>query len=284
MKFSESCENKEVIISPEVMQEQIRLPREQWSHNFLDYVVFLTKKNEIEIKDYEEYIVHGKDKNENEFKKEDIYSFEENGEKFERYMNMLGLTKEQIENKIILDLGCGEGEFVKHCIDKKITNKVYGIDIDIYDKIGIESNIGKREQIRIDVDENYKGHLLQGDFTKELPIKNIDYVISMGAVSTIIDKVQYGNEMERSIESALNAINENGEIRIWPIFQVAKATPEEYFEKSWQNWKVYLEKLARNKKIEYELEPREIDVIGKDNTIRLISTLIIRKRKQNQGI
>ena len=86
------------------LTEQISLPSEEWSEDFKKYVDEKYEKGKREILD----------RSPEKQRKHD----------FERYLKGLDLNIEDLKDKKILDLGCGEeGSFVKECLNKKITKE-----------------------------------------------------------------------------------------------------------------------------------------------------------------
>ncbi len=138
-------------MTPDFLQEQIRLPKDQWSGKFRQLIERKIKENQQGQKEETE---------------ESPETLRERT--FKRYVNGLGLSEENMRNKRILDLGSGEGEFVKSLIDKGVTPEAYGLDAET-DESAVEDKI--------------KDHLLSGKFEEDLPIQNADYVVSVGTVS-----------------------------------------------------------------------------------------------------
>jgi hypothetical protein len=81
------------------------------------------------------------------------------------------------------------------------------------------------------------------------------------------------------IEKALASLKEDGEIRIYPIQEAAKATPLEGLEASRKKWDELLKEISETLKRDYKIEPRNIKVSGKNNDIILESVLIIKRKK-----
>jgi len=135
------------------LDEQISLPRNEWDERFRNCIEEQWRK-ETELEDETpKPFPH-------EIQKKDL----------KRYLEKLNLTKEELEGKRILDLGCSEGNFVKECIDNKITDDVFGLDILI-----------KPEA----VPSEYRGHLLKANFEEEFPMKDFDYIVSYAGVEAL---------------------------------------------------------------------------------------------------
>jgi SAM-dependent methyltransferase len=185
-------------------------------------------------------------------------------ETFQRYLAGLDLNAEQLKDKKILDLGCGEeGEFVKELIDKGITKEVYGIDSAI-----------KTEEL----DEKYKENLLLGNFEAEFPIDDLDYVISVGAIDPSIEEGDT-RDPQKTILSALESLKDSGEMRIFPI---RNATPESGLEgiiESRKKWLETLDNLSSQGLIDYELKPIQAKTSVNETDTWIEEVLIIRKKE-----
>lgn len=232
----------------EFLAEQISLPEREWSEEFKNYV---KKKYKEQTAEYPERS-----------------SEEERRLIFERYLKGLGLNPEDLKGKRILDLGCGEeGEFVKDCLDRELA-EVYGLDLNI-----------KPETI----EEKYRNHFFEGSFEEEFPLKNLDLVVSVGAVEAPsnedeLDKI----DPRKTLNSALKSIKENGEIRIYAI---RKAPPESELkgvEFSRKKWLEILDDLSSQGLVGYELRPIDIKAGGKKPDVWLEEVLILKKKVKAQ--
>ncbi len=222
---------------------QALAPADKWSEDFRNYV---------ELKHRE-----GSEKEEDENREEIIQ------ESWERYLNGLDLSEGDLKDKKILDLGCGEGEFIKGCLSKGISQEVYGLDL-------------KAEGESKDLKE--QGHFFTGDFEKELLLKNLDYVLSVGAVSVGIKK-ETAKGKEQTLRWALDAINKDGQIRIFPIGKVGEHSQLEGIKESEKVLGEILEKISKDYDIEYESRPIDIRVSGVNKDVWLEQVLIIEYRK-----
>ena len=165
-----------------------------------------------------------------------------------------------------MDLGTGGGEFVKSLIEKGITAEAYGIDVQV-DEASIE--------------DKFKSHITKGNFEEDFPVKNVDYVISVGAVSNGVWGGEEVMDIRRIIENSLDSLKEDGEIRIYPIQEAAKATPTPLvgLEGSQQKWGELLAEISETQGVEWKSEARNIKVTGNNNDIILESVLIIQKKR-----
>jgi SAM-dependent methyltransferase len=238
--------------NPNFLQEQIRLPRNQWDEIFRQLIEEKTRENQRT----QEGI--------NEDKKAKESSEILRKKTFERYIKGLGLSEESLRGKRILDLGCGSGEFVQYLIENGITLEAYGIDM-MLDESAIE--------------DKFKKHFIKGNFEKDFPVKGVDYVISVGAVSNGIWGGEEVMDIRRIIKNSVDSLNENGEIRIYPLQEAAEATPLSGLKASKEKWQRLFEEISQTQKLEFEIRPIDVRVSGKNNDIILESVLIIRKKK-----
>lgn len=235
-------------ITPDFLQKQIRLPKEQWAEEFKQLV---EKAKEREQK-----------KGETTDKSPEILR----EQTFKRYMDGLGLNEQMIKGKRVLDLGCGEGEFVQSLIENDITPEAYGIDAETKES---------------SVEDRMRGRLLQGDFEKDLPVQNVDYVVSVGAVSTAIWGEEGTINVKRVVENSLAVLKNEGEIRIYPIQEAAQANPLKGLQASQRRWKELIAEISETQGADCRVEPVNIKVAGKNNDVILESVLIIKKRSKN---
>ncbi len=231
--------------NPEVpkidLEREVALPKSQWSREFRDLIELRTKE---------------KDALESEkFESEQIATYN-------RYLKGLQFSEDDLRDRSILDLGTGDGEFVRECLDREISYSVYGIDSEL-DESKLE---GK-----------YKLHLFGGDFQEKLPVRDLDYVISVGAVSNGIWGGEEVVDVEKVLRNSLDALKEDGEIRIYPIQESARETPLSGLEESQKRWGEILEKLSEETGVGISLHPVDIKVTGNENDIILEKVLIIKK-------
>ncbi len=238
-------------ITPDFLQEQVRLSKDQWDEKFRQLVEEKIRENQ-----QAQECIEGKSI---------VESPEALRERtFKRYIEGLGLSEESLRGKKVLDLGCGEGEFIKFLIEKDITPEAYGIDVKI-DKTIIE--------------DKFKKHLIRGNFEEDLPVQNVDYIVSVGAVSNAIWSGKEVMNIKRILEKSLASLKKDGEIRIYPIQEAAEATPLEGLRASKKKWEELLAEISEAQKVECKIEPRNIKVSGKNNDVILESVLIIQRKK-----
>ncbi len=222
----------------EFFSEQILLPKEEWSDEFKEYVK--RKYDELNSESHE-------------YKKEQEVTFK-------RYLKGFDLSAEDLKDKKVLDIGCGEnGEFVKECIDRDITSDIYGLDREIDPK-------------KI---TGHSSHFRKGLMQKDISIKNTDYTLSAGAMSLFSEK----EEIKQVLSKAIDTLNKTGELRIWPLQKVSQESDLVGIKKSRQNWIEVLENLSLEIGIEYKFRPIDIVVSGKDKDVWLEEVLIIKKKK-----
>ena len=180
---------------------------------------------------------------------------------WKRYLDGLDLKEEDLKDKRILDLGCDTGDFIISCLDKSITKDVYGLDIEL-----------KGEAL----DEKYKKNFFQGNFNDSLPVKNLDYVVSVGAISLFVNE-EVAKNMEGTIKSSYTALSEGGEIRIYPMPRVPEDSDLEGAKESREVILKILENIKKELPIEWNFTPIDIKVSGKNKDMWLEEVLTIRK-------
>jgi len=248
---NEPNKSEQESIAPDFLQEQVRLPKEQWNEKFGKLIEEKTRENQQAQKGVEE--------------EEVIESPEVLRERtFKRYIEGLGLSEESLKGKTVLDLGSGEGEFVKSLIEKDITPKAYGIDAELDESA---------------TEDRFKKHLIRGNFEEDLPVQNVDYVVSVGAVSNGIWGGEEAMNIRRIVGKSLASLKEDGEMRIYPIQEAAQATPLKGLQASQEKWKELLAEISETQNVECNIEPRNIKVSGEDNDVILESVLVIRRKK-----
>lgn len=234
-------EDKKMPAFKEWLDEQIKLRPEDWGADFRIYVEMKARESETKNK-YQELTA------------------EEKREKtFRRYLDGLNITEQELTGKSILDVGCKEGDFIVSCIEKGIAPNAYGIDK------ALEGG---------SVNSEYGNNFFVGDFTEELPVKNLDYVVSVGALSLYLDE-EHKIDAEVAISEAINAINEKGEIRIWPIKKALGGNNSDGIKESERVLAEIMVKLEKQTSIEWRLEPTDIRV-GVDKDVWAEQVLIIR--------
>jgi len=225
--------------------EQISLPREKWDKQFRDYA---------ERKWSEKAVVR---------EVPEFFEYEKRGKDLKRYLAGLDLTEEELKGKKILDLGCGDGNFIKECLDKKITEDVFGFDYRI-----------KKEA----VPSNYRGHLLYADFEKgPFPTRDFDLIISFAAV----EAPSFSGEKKfpkKTLIFSLEALKEIGEIRIFPIRKSHPQSGLLGIEYSRRVWAEILKELESAKGIKWTITPIDIKSSGRNKDVWLEELLVIRKK------
>lgn len=239
-KQEKESEIEKVSDFKEFLAHQISIPRTEWSEEFKDYI----KEKRIESEE------------------ENAETLSDEELTYKRYLKGLELNEEDLKDKKILDLGCGEeGEFVKECINKNTTKEIYGLDLEVSPD---------------NFDKNLKEHFFKKEFEGEFPVKNLDYVISVGALESSSNESDERDPAE-ILKYALEALNNKGEIRIYPI---RKASPEsglDGIEYSRKKWDEIMNELASKENIEYEFKPIDIRVSANNEDVWLEEILIIRK-------
>ncbi len=256
-------ENK--LNNPQFLEGQFRLPKEQWDEQFRVLVQQKSEENQRMIQEAEESL--GKEFEESPQETSSRSPEVIRQETFERYVRGLGLSGEDLRGKSILDLGCHEGEFVEQLIKENITSEAYGL----------EAN----EEVAIK--EDLKDHVLRGNFAKKLPKENLDYVVSVGAVSNYISEGKEGAEaIEDTIKNSLDSLKESGEVRIYPIQEAQENSELVGLIESRKSWGSLAEKISKEEGVTCSIEPRAVKVIGKNNDVILESVLVIRKLPEKE--
>ena len=216
----------------EFLAQQISRPEGEWSEEFRNYI----KKKDREKTDCEKTA---------EILERSIE--EEQQLTFERYLKGLDLREEDLRRKRILDLGCGKGEFVKECLERKLTSKAYGLDLKV----------------------EPSDHFIQGNFEdkasfSKIPQEEFDYIVSFGAIEAPASEEEEGVFNPRAtLKNALGVLKENGEIRIYPIRRAPPESGLKGIEFARKKWMETLETLFKEENIKYELKPIDIGVDGK---------------------
>lgn len=220
--------------------EQTEKSPESWSSDFLTYI---DKKYQV-------------DGGEDEPSLEQVQETD-----FQRTLEMLALTNEDIRNKRVFDVGCHDGGFVITSLKKELTQEVFGLDINLE---------GEAQNI------NYQNHFYTGDFTEKLPIDNMDHVLSVGAITLMLNEEERA-KFKQAIRSAIGAMKQSGDVRVGPIYHVLKG---EYLDGVVDSERVLgevLKELEEEEEIVWKLEPTDISVTGNSKDVLLMRTLIIRK-------
>jgi len=251
-QFIETTEQQS--LDTNFLQEQVRLPESEWDQKFRDLVEEKSKQNQEEIRKTEEELAR-ETQQVAPIQTEDPEVMRER--QFADYIQKLELSEGTLRGKKVLDLGCGDGKFVEYLLEKGITDKAYGVDMQLDET---------------SVDDKFKPHFIRGNFEEDLPLENADYMVSLGAVSAIGS----AKNKEAVLEKWLENLQEGGEIRIYPITEPAKDNPYESLQDNWAAWNEVLKKLEA-KGAEYHLEPKSIRVMGKDNEVVLDYLLTFKK-------
>lgn len=221
--------------------EQVALPASQWTPEFRKFIERRTREGDRVSPNASE---------------------NEQAATFSRYLRGLQLQEEDLCGKSVLDLGAGDGEFVRECLDRNISSAIYGLDVTLDDSA---------------LEEEYKTHLFKGNFQEKLPKHGMDYVVSVGAVSNGVWGGEDVLDVEKTLRNALDAVKDGGEVRIFPIQEAARETPLAGLERSETRWREILEKLSLETGATISLGPVDIKVTGDNNDIILEKVLIIKK-------
>jgi len=238
-------ENKRSAVFKKWLKEQICRDPKDWDQDFKTYIA----------------------QKEEDSQRKDIYvkpTPEERAEKtFNRYLDGLDLKPEDLQGKSILDVGCENGDFVISCLEKGITQQGYGTDQEL---------AGAARNLR------YRNNFFHRDFTDSLPVNKLDYVVSVGAISSYLDEENEINA-EEAIKGALRAIKKTGEVRIWPIKKFLRGSDMDGIKEQELVLARIMENLEKRMEIEWELKPTDIQVSGHDFDLWAVQVLIIKRKK-----
>lgn len=252
-----SSVNQKELLSPYFLLEQARLPKNQWDEKFQKFIEEKSLKNQEDLRKLNEE--NSGEESENDWVEDPDLQEKQT---FDRYLEGLGLREEDLKGKKILDLGCGEGEFVKYCLKNGLTSEAYGLDIN-------PENLPAE----------YGDHFSKKSFEELPPEKKFDLIVSVGALSNLIWGGKETGDVKKIVKNYLEALKDNGEIRIYPIQEAAISNPLKGLEESCGKWKKIIEDL-NGSGAGCRIEPRKIIVCGKDSDIVMESALIIKTLKK----
>lgn len=254
LPISKPWENKRDPIFKQWLLTEVSKEPEEWSPDFVAYIEKKYAERNREMTEESDG-----EKNEQVLDESD----------FVRSLDILALREEEVRNKKTLDLGCHDGGFVTTCLDKKLTDEVYGLDFELTGDA---------------LDQKYSGHFFSGDFKDALPVQDLDYVISVGAVSLYLDEESSldpvrGSVAELALKNAIMALNENGEVRIGPIDKAVRGDLAGV-EASERILSGILARVEKEFDITWKLEPTDIHVTGNEKDVVLNQVLVITKRSE----
>ncbi|MFN4181267.1 MAG: class I SAM-dependent methyltransferase [Candidatus Paceibacteria bacterium] len=250
MEFKPQKEESKLFLA-----EEINKPRSQWSANFKKF-----------IKESKEDSLHRKASILNKEAGEiDKISEVEQKQVFSRYLAELGLSERDIKDKRIMDLGFGNGEFIKYLLSQGITSSAYGID----SHPGVEV-----------IEDRFKENLFEQSSEVDLPVKDLDYVL---AIRFVWPNWEWADlppmDIKKVLENSLKSLKVGGEIRIYPIEESAEGNNDKNFtEEQWRVWASVLEELSKKYSFEQRIEPRNIFVNTENDDVTLQSVLVLLKR------
>ena len=240
------------------LREQIRLPEEKWSPEFRKLVDDEARESVL-FMERRQRIGNGE---EVEVEESPDAKYEHT---FRRYLEQLGLREEELKGKRIMDLGAGDGEFIKYLVSKGITSEAYGIDINPDEDF---------------LEQGFENHLFKGSSEEDLPVQGLDYIVASRAIwHDWKDRNGHAMNVEIVLEKSLSALNEKGEMRIYPIEEDAKRNLDNngYAAEQQKKWDALLPVIAEKYGMKYEIEPRNIFVNAGNGDVTLQSVLILRK-------
>ncbi len=228
------------------LKEQISLPKEKRDKKFKEYADRVYTKSQP----------HKQEK--------EITPEQEREATFKRYLKSLLLAQNNLKDKRLLDLGCGEGEFVEICLEKGLTSEVYGQDVFPFNE--------KDE-------EKYKEHFIKKNFYKSIPLNDFDYIFALGSI-----RVPHSKKLEKDFKKLLtdlmDSLKDRGEVRIFPIEKPGKEDNMEWLKETQEKWFNFLDELSSKGVLTYNLEPVNIAASGNskdEKDVWLQQVLIIKK-------
>lgn len=166
---------------------------DKWSKETISYLKEISKEQEKE--DRKSRKIWEREKNQKNTADEEEKETPE--EVFKRYLKDLNLNVKSLKKKRILDLGCGkEADFVK-VLEKRQ-------DVNSKNLTGIDT----------EVNCDLKANILKDDFIKNFPKNSFDLIIAFGSISPLNKEME---DIKKLIIKALNNLNRNGKIKIFPI-------------------------------------------------------------------
>ncbi|OQB10263.1 MAG: hypothetical protein BWY21_00429 [Parcubacteria group bacterium ADurb.Bin216] len=230
------------------VESQLDIPSSGWSDDFKELI-----KNIKELKIAED----------GEYKKET--SLEEKlKNEYEKYLQDFDLEEGDIKNKRIMDIGCGNAEFILYILENGLSEEVFGVDknkesrLDYFnyeedDSINIkQAELLKKYDKRI-YNINY--------YERDLPQEDLDYILARASL--------YGNNEEAInnivdlIKRSTSHLNPSGEFKIFPIDKEAitqsnqRDASDEYFL-DFYRWEKIAEKVSTETGIDYSFTPTGI--------------------------
>ena len=84
--------------------------------------------------------------------------------------------------------------------------------------------------------------------------------------------------MKKVLKNVVDLMKQGGEARIFPIQVSTKETPLVGLEASYSRWNKLIPEVSRDENIEWEFQPVDINIVGRDNDIILEEVLVLRKK------
>ena len=219
------------------LSSQMDLPREQWDPKFLDYI----------------------EQKRQELRREDEQPETEQRDEVGRYMKNMGLREEEIRGKKIIDLGTGDGGFVKECLKRGITDEIVGVDVDLED----------------DDRKGFEEHLIETDFTEDLPGEEYDLAVASASLPNPMDR-EDADGVKLIIDNILKSLKKGGELRISPVPKIHPESGLVGVEDQMRHWKEILDELESEGR-QVELLPVDIKVSVDHDDVWLEQVAVIRK-------
>jgi len=137
-------------------------------------------------------------------------------EAYGRYAKDFDLQEEDIKDKRILDIGCGEGKFLLYCLEKGLTDDIYGIE---RNQEGIDKSDDWVNRDFKALREEYRDHFLNGDFVKDdISIDKLDHALARASLS-LFSSEKEGEDIYKLVNKVEKCLKAGGDLRICPVFK-----------------------------------------------------------------
>lgn len=265
--------NKDVIRR---VEGQLDIPISEWSDDFKELIKNIKESKVAEDRDYKkETSLEEKLKNE-----------------YEKYLQDFGLEEGDIENKRIMDIGCGDAEFILYVLENGLSEEVFGIDRDKENRLDY-FNYEEDDPINIkqaELLEKYDKKIYNTNYYEsDLPQDDLDYILARASLYGNNEKAI--NNIIDLIKRSTNYLKPGGEFKIFPIDKEAitqsnqRDDSNEYFL-DFYRWKKIAEKVSTETGIDYSFTPTGIGFLidelrnYKEDGVYLRNALTFKKQKE----
>jgi ubiquinone/menaquinone biosynthesis C-methylase UbiE len=150
---------------------------------------------------------------------------EEGGKSLEDYEKILGISKESLEGKMILDLGSGEMEKLSKDIKKE------GIEAEV---ISLNPDYSIDPFLRKNTEKEDSQKMSLAAIGQNLPFKDstFDLILAMESVSRYSSPSKNLEDAKFWANEIVRVLKNNGEARLWPIIELNKKYPNKEVDKN----------------------------------------------------